>query len=261
MLSLAGIVPATPLHIPEVSGTEVTNVPETTNAYLKLAVKIHSLAPDVLIVLSAKAPILHHRFAIAEGVSLVRFFSSNIDANKVVDIRFPVAKAETAELEQLAFNEKVPTERYHQEHEVVALDDGSLSLFYYLAHVQCFPKSILLSTSDLSQDAYVHLGNAVGKFASESSQKVVVLIADHLYQISSGNTEDFLKSIRMHNYSTLLAEPESQYRDDGQTMFFSLSFLDAVMRSAFTQPPKHHFLGADSYHEEHYVVSYFDEKN
>jgi len=156
------IAPAHQMFIPEIGGEALKSVEMTVNGILKLALWAKSKELDRLIIISPKAPLLHHRFSAAGGETLERHFEDNQGKGKQVDLTFDVDESFLKILTIQANDKKVQLDVYREEAgPVSAIDNGSLSFLYYAKEVGLLPHVVLLGLSDLGEEHYKNYGRAI----------------------------------------------------------------------------------------------------
>lgn len=254
MISLVGLVPTSPMFIPEISGESLKAVEKTVNGFLKLVIKIHALAPDYLVLLSPEAPRLHHRFSLATGAFVGRVFSSNVQPSEIVEITFPVPSEEVSVFSSYAFQHKIQVEQYQSEQGISAIDNASLSILYYLSKVSCFPKTLLLGMSDFGMEKYTTLGDAVLQWAESMPDKKVVVLSvadiDQLDGVLASELSHLVISMRTWE------RPVSDVEILAQSSLWPQSyFLEGVLGK---RHPEFHLLGNDVFEDRSFQVGYFE---
>lgn len=255
MSSFKAIAPSTPGIVPDIAGDFIKNLEIAVNAVLKLAIKVHAEKPDLVILISPEQPILHHRFAISKG-PVVRAFSSNIDDSKHIELEFPCDTEFVEQLVERAFNAKIQMEEFTQEEGVVALDNASLGIAYFLHHIGVDVPMILIGISDLSLKTHQALGKVIEETLAVS-EKHAAIIGVGAYDTTSLYTETFLdvssdgKKLGEYYLSTepLLLE------NTATSLLHPLAIL-----SGMEQMCAFHDLGKQPLGEEGYLTGYFDAK-
>lgn len=251
------------MFIPEISGETLKEVEKTVNAFLKLSIKIHALNPDFLVLVSPDAPLLHNRFSLATGDFLARVFSSNLNPNDIIEITTPIASGEIASFSSIAMEQKIQIDPYTQEHNVVAIDNGSLSLLYYLSKVKCFPQTLLLGVSDMGVSKHQKLGKAISEWADQKTDKKVAVVSfGEIGLLNEEHSSLFKETLESGEISPYIEKGSLEDAvNSGSNLFMPLVVLDSLMKNNWNTSPKLHLLGEDMYDHKGFYTGYFEQTN
>lgn len=250
------------MFIPAIGGESLKDVEKTVNAFLKLSIKIHALNPDFLVLISPDAPLLHNRFSLATGDFLARVFSSNTALEEIVEVTMPVASGEISEITSLAMEQKVQLDPYTQEHNVTAIDNGSLALLYYLSKVKCFPQTLLFGVSDMGVAKHQAFGKALSVWAEKKkSKKIAVVSFGEIGLLNEEHSSLFREGLEQKNLSEYVKKASLEDAvNSGSNLFMPLVVLDSLMKNSWEHSGLH-LLGEDTYDHKGFFAGYFEQTN
>lgn len=257
MLLHSIIAPDHPVLIPEIGGDTLQEVEESVNALLKLALLVHRDSPDLIILISPMAPILHKRYSLSFGEELVRTFAPQTSPEDVVQVVCKGMPSEMKqEFEEAMIANNIALDGYVQENNITAIDDAALPLLYYLQRIELNTPAAIIGTSDTGILGHHHLGDALGKFARDSKLKVSLVTLGHMEGYTEKGTQELHDCLNSGgNIAGYLQRNEEELLRSKSTLLFPLAVLGGVMGEGSYQ---YHSLGEESFGAEFFFSGYFE---
>lgn len=258
MLSLTCIAPGHQMFIPEIGGPVLKDLEVGVNSLLKLSLKIKTLDPDVLIVLTPGLPLYHHRFACTHAAHVIRVFESNQKNGEIVEIQFPGGDQVLTQLEPLFMEKKIPLEYMTHQAGAVAIDNLSLSLMYYLSKTGAQPEVIFMSMSDLSPEKHIQAGEVLAQFAEMTEKRVAIAAVGHVHTLREDVSSVMQENIQKGDVRSAVDSLSfDEYSTSGQNLFLPLKIIQGVQNTSSKQMNYHHF-GTQFFEKEAYLCGYWE---
>jgi aromatic ring-opening dioxygenase LigB subunit len=173
MIVFAAITPHPPIILPEIGKKDIVMAEKTINAMLSLSLAFAASKPDIVLVISPHAVVLHDRIAIGYGKQYVGDFGTF----GYPDISQTFAGNTTVvdDILYQAFHDKIPMEPYTRQDGKVPLDHGAMVPLYYLSKVYASFDLVLSSFSDFSIQKHFQYGQILQQVMNRSTKRIAVI--------------------------------------------------------------------------------------
>ncbi len=178
MLCFAAITPHPPIIIPEIGQEDVVVTEKTINAMLQLSLAFAVSKPDIVVVISPHAILLHDRIGVYYGTTLKGNFGpfGHIE----VEQEYENDKAFVDILVQKSFLHQIQIDAYSHKGNTLNLDHGALVPLYYLSKAYSNFNLVLSSFSDFEIMKHFEYGQALKETIDQTEKRVAVIASGDL---------------------------------------------------------------------------------
>lgn len=173
-LIFGAIVPHPPIIIPEVGADNLQKVEKTVAAMKELEGELYVMQPDVLVVISAHAPMSEEAFSL----NLSPDFKGNLKefGDQKTELKFACDIDLISKFKEKADDERIPLNMNSSSE----LDHGLTVPLYYLTQHLPQIKIVPVSYSMLDYQAHFDFGNIIRRVAQESNKRIAIIASGDL---------------------------------------------------------------------------------
>jgi aromatic ring-opening dioxygenase LigB subunit len=240
MIVFAAITPHPPIILPEIGKKDIVMAEKTINAMLSLSLAFAASKPDIVLVISPHAVLLHDRIAIGYGKQYEGDFGTF--GHPDISQTFVGNTTLVDDILHQAFQDKIPMEPYTQQDGTVPLDHGAMVPLYYFSKAYHSFDLVLSSFSDFSIQKHFQYGQILKKVIDRSKKRIAVIASgDMSHRLKEDGPYGFhpagpqfdktiMTLLQQKNSEKIIHLPSSLVDEAGECGYRSIAILMGILQ-------------------------------